>query len=83
MEDVGIHILRAFGMFYCHLVYFTAIWYILLPFHIVCSRSVVFCGNVVYFSPFWYVAPRKIWQPWSSTKNQWRKKSPILRKSVK
>jgi hypothetical protein len=19
---------------------------------------------LVYFSPFWHVAPRKIWQPW-------------------
>jgi hypothetical protein len=22
-----------------------------------------FCGQLVYFSPFWYVVPRKIWQP--------------------
>jgi hypothetical protein len=21
-------------------------------------------GNLVYFSPFWYFVPRKIWQPW-------------------
>jgi hypothetical protein len=34
-------ILRPFGIFYAHWVYFK-----------------VFC-----FSPFWYVAPRKIWQP--------------------
>jgi hypothetical protein len=27
---------------------------------------VVFCcGNLVYIFPFWYVAPIKIWQPWS------------------
>jgi hypothetical protein len=40
------------GLFYGHLVYFTAIWYILLLFGI--------------FSPFWYVVPRKIWQLWSA-----------------
>jgi hypothetical protein len=28
-----------------------AIWYI--------------CGHLVYFPPFWYVVPRKIWQPCS------------------
>jgi hypothetical protein len=38
------------GTFYGHLVYFTAIWYILWPF-------------LVYFFPFWYVVARKIWQP--------------------
>jgi hypothetical protein len=41
MEDVSI--------FYGHLAYFTAIWYILWPFGI--------------FFPFWYVVQRKIWQP--------------------
>jgi hypothetical protein len=24
-----------------------------------------FYGYLVYFSPFWYVVPRRIWQPWS------------------
>jgi hypothetical protein len=24
------------------------------------------CGHLVYFLPFWYVVPRKIWQPWTS-----------------
>jgi hypothetical protein len=23
-----------------------------------------FCGHLVYVFPFWYVVPRKIWQPW-------------------
>jgi hypothetical protein len=46
-EDVGI--------FYYHLVYFTAIWYVLWQFGI-------FCGNLVHFSSFWYAVPRKIWQ---------------------
>jgi hypothetical protein len=45
------------GIFYGHLVYFTAIGNILWPFDI-------FCGNLVYFPPFWYFGPRKIWQPW-------------------
>jgi hypothetical protein len=49
MENVGI--------FYGHLVYFAGIWQILLPFGKVCC-------HLVYFFPFWYVLPRKIWQPW-------------------
>jgi hypothetical protein len=44
------------GIFYDHLVYFTAIGNILLPFGI-------FSGNWVYFFPSWYFGPRKIWQP--------------------
>jgi hypothetical protein len=42
------------------LVYFTAIWYILWTFG-------TFCIYLVHFSPFWYIVPRKIWQPgpWS------------------
>jgi hypothetical protein len=42
MENVGI--------FYIHLVYFTAIGNILWPFGI-------FCGHLVYFPPFLYVVP--------------------------
>jgi hypothetical protein len=49
MEDVGI--------FYKRLIHFTVFYYILWIFGIV-------CGNLVYFSPFWYFVPRKIWQPW-------------------
>jgi hypothetical protein len=48
MEDIGI--------FYGHWVYFTAIRYLLWT-------LVVFCGNLIYFSPCWYIEPRKIWQP--------------------
>jgi hypothetical protein len=47
------------GILYDHLVYFAAIGNILRPFGI-------FCGNLVYLSPFWYFGPRKIWQPWSA-----------------
>jgi hypothetical protein len=36
-----------FGIFYCHLVYFMAIWYILWPF--------VFYDHLVYFPRFWYI----------------------------
>jgi hypothetical protein len=50
MEDVGILL--------GHFVHFTAKWYILWPFG-------AFCGNLVYFSPIWYVSPTNIWQPWS------------------
>jgi hypothetical protein len=38
------------GIFCGHLVYFMVIWYILWP--------------LSTFLPFWYVVPRKIWQPW-------------------
>jgi hypothetical protein len=36
------------GKFYDHLEFFTAIWYNLWPFGIV-------CGHLVIFPPFWYV----------------------------
>jgi hypothetical protein len=36
--------------FTAFLVLFTAIWYT--------------CVNLVYLFTFWYIAPRKIWQPW-------------------
>jgi hypothetical protein len=48
MEDIGI--------FYGHLVDFTGIWSTLWPFGIFLV--------ILYFSPFWYVVTRKIWQPW-------------------
>jgi hypothetical protein len=38
-------------------MYFTAILYILWAFGI-------FYGKLVQFFLFWYIAPRKIWQPW-------------------
>jgi hypothetical protein len=40
MEDIGI--------FYGHLVYFEAIWYILRQFGII-------CGHLVYFAAIWYI----------------------------
>jgi hypothetical protein len=43
--------------FYDRLEYFTAIWYNLWLFGIV-------CGDLVYFSHFGMFGPRKIWQPW-------------------
>jgi hypothetical protein len=53
------------GIFYDHLVYFTIFWpfglfYYFWPFGI-------YCGNLVYFPPFWYFVPRKIWQPCNAT----------------
>jgi hypothetical protein len=45
------YLLWPFGIFYGRLVFVMAIWYILWLFGI--------------FFPFWYVVPRKIWQPWS------------------
>jgi hypothetical protein len=49
MEDVGICVLWPFGKFSVHLVNVVAIWDIVWSF-----------GT---FFPFWYVVPRKIWQP--------------------
>jgi hypothetical protein len=46
------------GIFYDHLVYFTAIINVLWPFGL-------FCGYLVYFSPFWYFVHIKIWQLFS------------------
>jgi hypothetical protein len=51
--------MRHFGMFYGHLVY---VFYAQLL-----NSVIIFCilwYFLVYFSQFWYVAPRKIWQPW-------------------
>jgi hypothetical protein len=65
----GWYIVWPFGLFYGNLVYFEAIWYILRLFGI-------FCRHLIYFVAIWYIlhmfiwytwfiAPRKIWQPWS------------------
>jgi hypothetical protein len=45
-------------IFYGHLEYFTAIWYNLWPFGLVCGHLVYYCFRF---------GPRKIWQPWSQT----------------
>jgi hypothetical protein len=64
------YILWPFGTFYGHLVHFMAIWYILWPFgtfygHLVHFMTIWWCSsNSVYFPKFWYIASRKIWQPW-------------------
>jgi hypothetical protein len=44
------------GLFYGHLVYLTAIWYMLWPFG-------TLYGYLVYFTLFWYVAPNKSGNP--------------------
>jgi hypothetical protein len=65
------HAMENLGIFYDHLDYFRAIVIFLWQFGI-------FCGNLVYFSPFWYFGPRKIWQPWLETgrPDELVKKSP-------
>jgi hypothetical protein len=50
MENIGTYIIWPFGIFYGCWVYFMAIWYIL--------------WSLGKFFQLWYVAPRKIWQPW-------------------
>jgi hypothetical protein len=45
-------------------VYVMAIWSILRPF-VIFSGSLVYFNVILYISSrFWYVLPRKIWQPW-------------------
>jgi hypothetical protein len=59
------------GIFYDHLVYFTAIGNILLPFGI-------FCGNLVKFFPFWYFGQEKSGNPGlylNSHLQQWTRSS--------
>jgi hypothetical protein len=48
------------GIFYIYSGTFESILRILPPVG-------MFCGNLVYFPHFWYVAPMKIWQPWSES----------------
>jgi hypothetical protein len=47
------------GKFYGCLIYFTYIQ----PFRIFYGHLVYFAVILVYFLRFWYVVPRKIWQP--------------------
>jgi hypothetical protein len=48
----------------CWYTYFMANWSVLRQFRIFCGHSVYF--RVISFFLFWYVVPRKIWQPCSS-----------------
>jgi hypothetical protein len=51
------------SVFYGHLVFCTAIWYVYFwPFH---TYNLWSFG--IFFT-FWYVLPRKIWQPWLEEK---------------
>jgi hypothetical protein len=45
-------------------VVFRAILSILWPTGILYGHLVHFVGHLVYFFPFWYVVPKKFWQPW-------------------
>jgi hypothetical protein len=46
------HILLPFGTFSVHYIGIFLLW-----------TLDIFCGHSVYYSPFWCVVPRKIWQP--------------------
>jgi hypothetical protein len=54
--NFGVSWYKKYWYFYDHLEYFTAIWYILWQFGVV-------CGTLVYFSRFGLFGPIKIWQP--------------------
>jgi hypothetical protein len=53
LEGLGI---ENFGVFHGHLVYFD-------------RNFGIFYGSLlfwyIHFFPFWFVAPRKLWQPWT------------------
>jgi hypothetical protein len=51
------------GIFLGHLENLTTVWHVSWPFGI-------FCGHFGTFPPFWYVAPRQIWQPWSTSSGE-------------
>jgi hypothetical protein len=53
------------------LIDYTAIWFIFVAKFGIDSLSPfgIFHGYLVYFLSFWYVAPRKIWQPWARQLN--------------
>jgi hypothetical protein len=44
---------------------FMTFWSIIVPFRIFYCHMVHFLVILVYFFPYWYVVPRKIWQPWT------------------
>jgi hypothetical protein len=46
-----------FGVFYDRLVF-------LRPFGVLNGLLAYFVASLVNFFPFWFNAPRKIWQPW-------------------
>jgi hypothetical protein len=46
-------------VYFCPFGLFYVIWYIFV------ANWYIYCMSFGIFSPFWYVAPRKIWQPWS------------------
>jgi uncharacterized Tic20 family protein len=47
------------------LVHFMALWSTLMPFGIQCGHFLPIVPIYAYIFPFWYVVPRKIWQPCS------------------
>jgi hypothetical protein len=53
---------KIFGTFYDHLVYWV---YIVAVFY----GNLVYFMVLCYFSPFWYIVSRKIWQPWFKPRN--------------
>jgi hypothetical protein len=40
-----------------------AVWYILRPIGKFYGHFGTFCGPFGIFFPFWFIVPRKIWQP--------------------
>jgi hypothetical protein len=53
-------ICRGLGMELLVIFYNNILW----PCDILYVNFGIFCGRLIYFSTFWYVVLRKIWQPW-------------------
>jgi hypothetical protein len=54
LEGLGV---KHFGAFNGRLIFLVPFWYLFWPFGI-------FVAILVIFTPLWFVAPIKIWQPW-------------------
>jgi hypothetical protein len=49
--------------------------------HCVFNVHLVFLSSIGIFAPFWYIVPRKIWQPCLAA--EWQKTLPKLRRQMK
>jgi hypothetical protein len=60
------YVLRPFGMFLGHLVYFLAIWNEQRPFGIFLGHLVIKWSFGIFSPVFGTIVSRKIWQPWKN-----------------
>jgi hypothetical protein len=70
-----VSVLQPNGIFYGHLVHLVVIWYIF--------PVLVYFSRFGIFFPFWYIVPRKIWQPRSQPRFTQQKVEQCLPKILK